>query len=635
MKNTKKFLAWLLTFSIVLTMFCSVTFSVSADAKENWVIADFSKLGGADNWRSNYGNTNSDYNYYFESKIESVVTRAGKNFSLTWDGHCVKDSSNKFNTLLQSPTFQNTNGVGKLLSYENIGAWIYSDVANNGIFYFDMTDGVTGTRIREQFSLNWSGWKFVTVDLTKYTLSSFDKSDGTKAATSTDKWNLYLRTSAGSSNSATAGTLLYVDSIFCYDDPIETTELTQIGKYGMGYNSSDRTTWIKGNGADWRPAADAAGYKGHAYSLTIDTAQTGGNKNNSLSNRIVNDQSSPYLTFTENVINNGYINLVMKQDKTTENLTFSVCLTKNNKPSAGYAFKNTGFSLTGTDWQIVSVKFTDLVNTKSGGAALSSSTEIANIGIYVPDVATWYSNANSIIYNYTTKFIIDSIWISDYDMSKTPVGTTITDGSVISSTTDNIGFTFPKDLDLNKGVFDSAISVKKGEDTVDPETYTVQQEGNALYVRFDEGLAPSSTYTITYAGGDPGEYMQCEAKTLTFTTAAPHYGVAYKYTGPKDIELGADAIPGQNIKTKIYATFENASADDVNASLIVALMNENNEIVKFEIAEPVTVNAGKTKILKNSITPEHYTSNTLKVFVWDMNTFQPYVESDARAFVSQ
>ena len=152
------------------------------------------------------------------------VTMAEKDLSLKWELKEVESngSTTVSNTRLCSPQIDN---IGNALKYDKIGIWMYSAKANNQeinvILHNATQKNYTENKVGgNKLKVDWTGWRLVSIDI--------NRNFATTPA-DTDKWALKLQAS-GWNVTALSDTLLYVDSIFLYNDgyfDIETNGITE------------------------------------------------------------------------------------------------------------------------------------------------------------------------------------------------------------------------------------------------------------------------------------------------------------------------------------------------------------------------------------------------------------------------
>ncbi len=191
-----------LILAILITAFASVT--VSAEQAADWIVGEFSNGAGnnAAEWKANSGN--------HKNNITDTVKRLGKQSSLK-----LTDLANAEGTVINSRIMKDnmTETLGKVLEYDYIYLWIYSEVANGQRGNIVITDKTTDKYIDPPFkpTIDYTGWKLHKFDISGWTLSNFNK--GSIVAAETDKITINVQFS-GWSETALADTCIYVDSIF-------------------------------------------------------------------------------------------------------------------------------------------------------------------------------------------------------------------------------------------------------------------------------------------------------------------------------------------------------------------------------------------------------------------------------------
>lgn len=573
--------------SSLATAFTS-TFTAKSDF---FMIGDFSKYNGFKNWRysTNIKNNPSDAPYESDE-----VTMSGKDYALKWDKH-QKDEAN-YNTRVQSPDFSD---IGKLFKYDKLGAWIYSDKANGQLMNILINDTETKQAKNSQIKIDWTGWKLVNLDLTGFSLNSFYNATTNTTANATDNWYLWYQTE-GFSVSPLSDTLLYIDSIFLYNDDFYNSNKDDIV---TDFSQNDLNGWFITSGKKGNVELDTTVKKDDGSSSAKWSPVEKTSEFSSVSN--VNGLK------LGDVLDKDYINLWVYSTGAEDqkfNLYFYDKTLNTVKVASGNTIKG-GLS----NWQLVSINVSswtlDTFN-KTDGTAADKKDSIQ----FVFNIGGWSTDVVSGIELY-----FDSIWLSDEsEVVSLDMTSTIADGSVVSSATKAIGFIdFPIDFTVGKDYSDK-ITVKCNDAEVAKSEYKVQQEGNSIYVVFTNGLTPGASYSVTMSAINMLN-KSYSAKTVNFTTQAAHYDLTYSF--------GADgsmtALP-EDGSVQANAKLTNATAADTTARIITAVYDKDGNLVTAGISESVTVKKGKSATLSKTVTAESYADCTVKCYVWQWDSLVPY-----------
>lgn len=529
------------------------------------------------------------------------VTMAGKDLSLKWEHKT--ETSGITNTRLCSPQMDN---LVNALKYDKIGVWMYSAKANGqemNVLIHNATQKDYAMQYigKSKIKVDWIGWKLVSVDIN-------DSFNGKTTPADNDKWALKLQTS-GWGVTALGDTCLYIDSVFLYNDAY--FDETKSGNAEKLFDFSDSSTgnYIQGNVSNEGtvkiyPENNEIKYSANNASVKIDPINTPVMRASA---------TMPYLG--KNIMlaeqSKKYINIVMYSDKANEQ-TLRISLEGKNPSDDGTVrYYKDGYKLDWSGWKIISLKLSELAKQNN---EWKDETVINTLRFYIPN---WSCNYDDI--KKDTLIYLDSVWLSDYDMSATSdIESTIAEGASVSSATKSIGFTFPTYLQVGKDYSDK-ISVKCNGADVAKSEYKVQQEGNKLYAVFANGLNPDSSYSITMSSMNNEDYITSAAKTVNFTTQAAHYDLTYSF--------GADgsmtALP-ENGSVQANAKLTNATAADTTARIITAVYDKDGNLVTAGISESVTVEKGKSATLSKTVTAESYAGCTVKCYVWQWDSLVPY-----------
>ncbi len=586
----------------------AAAFTSSFTAKSDFfMIGDFSKPGikfvkGDSSTAANWKTLNAP-----ELMVQKdEVTMSGKEASLKWgnhtDGSADASKPEKYaaiNTRLCSPQMDN---IVNALKYDKIGIWMYSAKANDQVITVLLHNTVKSDYISHEVTVDWTGWKLVSIDVA----GNFNKATTPE---DTDKWALNLQTSGWNSNPF-PDTLLYVDSIFLYNDGYFDTYDGGAEKIFDLSNllSKDYVNGvISGETAVKRtPAKNDVTYSGNEASVKIDPYTTNVMRGSGL---------APNLSRNINLeeYNKKYLNFVMYSSAAndqTVRISLEGALSSTDTRTLRY-YKD-GYTINWTGWKMVSIKLTDLA--AQDGRIWKDETIINTLKFYIPN---WQCNVDGI--KSDTLLYLDSVWLSDYDMSATSdIESTIAEGASVSSATKSIGFTFPTYLQVGKDYSDK-ISVKCNGADVAKSEYKVQQEGNKLYAVFANGLNPKSSYSITMSSMNNEDYITSAAKTVNFTTQAAHYDLTYSFGAD-----GSMTVLPEDGSVMANAKLTNATAADTTARIITAVYDKDGNLVTAGISESVTVKKGKSAMLSKSVTAESYAGCTVKCYVWQWDSLVPY-----------
>lgn len=411
-KTIKKVLAILLSAIFTLGSFGSLAVFAGdneAQTTADWVLADFSdpaKSGDIVNWGGDNGYTINSGSYYHQlSEITSEVSRdGGTSFKLD-HRYGKKDHDNSigvYNTRLTSREYSGEDGnLEKVLSYDYLYLWIYSEKANNqktNIILFDQT---TGKYQHRSICHDYTGWKLHKWNISSWSLASFN--NGTdKVAAGTDKVCLWISSSFGvSAEDQLKDTVLYFDSIYfsnrdefavnvekdwtaddylIADFSVENSGVTTVGRAGQRNTEVTR--------------------EGRAYSLKSAATMSGDSR--------VEVRSDNYVLGDILEKDNMYMWLYSEKanDQVLSVIFFDWTTSK-------YVYKKVTLDWTG--WKLVKIGKTDW----NESYQLSSFNDAGKekIAENTDNARFWISyNWGSTEVKSDTVFYIDSIWFSDRDI---------------------------------------------------------------------------------------------------------------------------------------------------------------------------------------------------------------------------
>ncbi len=576
----------------------AAAFTSSFTAKSDFfMIGDFSQPG-----KSFIDNDYTDLTsaWKISGKPEYMVqndeiTMAEKDLSLKWELKEVESngSTTVSNTRLCSPQIDN---IGNALKYDKIGIWMYSAKANNQeinvILHNATQKNYTENKVGgNKLKVDWTGWRLVSIDI--------NRNFATTPA-DTDKWALKLQAS-GWNVTALSDTLLYVDSIFLYNDGYFDIETNSDSDVILGdFSQNSNYGWSLEN-------------KG-AYQISDEQKRE--DKESSLKWYDFNAGSTHFIKspiFNESgkqlgdILNKKYINMWVysaKETTQTFNMLFYDSTTGGYQSKTKIATDWSGWKL--ITWDISGLNFAKF--DKNGNVAAKSDSIQFRL-----NSGGWGTSANA-----DTIYYIDTVWASNEADGAAIVPSTIADGSDVSSATKAIGFTdFASNFTVGKDYSDK-ITVKCNDTDVAKSEYRVQQEGNSLYVVFTNGLMPGASYSVTMSAINMLN-KSYSAKTVNFTTQAAHYDLTYRF--------GADgsmtALP-EDGSVMANAKLTNATAADTTARIITAVYDKDGNLVTAGISESVTVEKGKSATLSKSVTAKSYAGCTVKCYVWQWDSLVPY-----------
>lgn len=568
-------------------------FTSSFTAKSDlYVIGDFSRENGFAGW--GYAENVAAGDAPYES---DEVTMSGKDFALKWGNH--KKDGNPYNNRVRR---DGLSGIG-FFTYDQLGAWIYSDKANGQRMNILIGNATLNKSKNKQITIDWTGWKLVSLDLKK----DIKLSDYGDDAKDTDSWYFWYQTS-GYGAEALDNTLLYVDSIFLYNREYYADKTAFLGDFGK--NSTDG--WNRNINGIGECALTAEKTREGSITSMKWIPYTGYTESKKTSELVSSNAAG--LTLGD-VLEKSYISFWVYLDGTQDQLfniyfydstTGGVAVARQQRIQGGV-----------NDWQLISIDIS--------GWTLSTFDKISNGAVMKAAASTDAIRPQFNIGGQGTAVIegntlyLDSIWVSDENsVVSSEMTSTIDSGAEISSVIKAIGFTdFAADFIVGNDYSDKVSVTLDGAEVAKSE-YRVQQEGNNLYVVFTNGLMPGASYQVTVLPINMANKSYA-AKTVSFTTTAAHYDVSYSF--------GADGsmttLP-ENGSVQANAKLINATAEDTEARIIVAVYDGSRNLVRAGMGDLVTVKKGKSVTLKKSITADSYAGYTVKSYVWQWDSLVPY-----------
>lgn len=569
-------------------------FTSSFTAKSDlYVIGDFSKENGFAGWR--YGDKVAASDIPYES---DEVTMSGKDFALKWGNH--KKDGEPYNNRVRR---DDLSSIG-FFTYDQLGAWIYSDKANGQKMNILIGNATLENAKYKQITIDWTGWKLVSLDLKKdIKLSDF----GTDAK-DTDSWYFWYQTS-GYGAEARDDTLLYVDSIFLYNKEYYADKTAFLGDFGK--NSNDGWNLKTSGIGECALTAEKTREGGVASMKWI--PYTGYSAEDKKTTSEFVSSNAAGLTLGD-VLAKNYISFWVYLDGTEDqlfNFYFYDGTLNTVKVVSNQTIKK-GLS----DWQLITIDISGWTlsmfdKTSNGDVTAAALTDTIRPQFNIGGFSTKAISGNTLY--------LDSIWVSDESsVVSSEMTSTIDSGAEISSATKAIGFTdFAADFVVGKDYSDK-VSVTLGGAEVAKSEYKVQQEGNNLYVVFTNGLMPGASYQVTVSAINMANKSYA-AKTISFTTTAAHYDVSYSFGADGSMKT----LP-ENGSVQANAKLTNATAEDTEARIIVAVYDGRRNLVRAEMGDLVTVKKGKSATLKKSITADSYAGYTVKCYVWQWDSLVPY-----------
>lgn len=523
------------------------------------------------------------------------ITMAEKDLSLKWELKEVKNngSTTVSNTRLCSPQIDN---IGNALKYDKIGIWMYSANKNNQeinvILHNATQKNYTENKVGgNKLKVDWTGWRLVSIDI--------NRNFATTPA-DTDKWALKLQAS-GWNVTALSDTLLYVDSIFLYNDGYFDIETNSDSDVILGdFSQNSNYGWSLENKGAYQ-ISDEQKREDKESSLKWYGFESG--STHFIKSPIFNESGKQL----GDILNKKYINMWVYSAKETTQ-TFNMLF---YDITTGAYQQNTKIATDWSGWKLITwdISGWNVAKFNKNGKVAAKSDSIQ----FRLNSGGWGTSANA-----DTIYYIDTVWASNEADGAAVASTTIADGSVVSSATKAIGFIdFPIDFTVGKDYSDK-ITVKCNDTEVAKSEYKVQQEGNSLYVVFTNGLTPGASYSVTMSAINMLNNSY-SAKTVNFTTQAAHYDLTYSF--------GADgsmiALP-EDGSVMANAKLTNATAADTTARIITAVYDKDGNLVTAGISESVTVEKGKSATLSKSVTAESYAGCTVKCYVWQWDSLVPY-----------
>ena len=190
----KRIINLFLAVSVLISILSFVP--ASAETKD-WIIGEFSN--GTDNniseWIGEQGTS------AHSSNIQNVVTRYGKKSALEWN-HAYGN---------KALTFKGKENAGKMFGYDYLYIWIYSKKANNQQVNTIISDHTKDSYVNEKFFIDFTGWKLIKIDISKYNMTKFGSKN--TAVDPTDLITINLR-NTGWEGSYLTDTHLFIDSVF-------------------------------------------------------------------------------------------------------------------------------------------------------------------------------------------------------------------------------------------------------------------------------------------------------------------------------------------------------------------------------------------------------------------------------------
>lgn len=317
----------------------------TVDVSDDWVLADFSD-GDLDGWKKTSGGA-------FETNTQYV--RYGHSNSAKWSG---LQSSN----YVESPNYSGDDGIGRMLEYDYLNLWVYSDAANGQTFNVMVFDNDSGQyKLLKAVAADWSGWQLISIDISSYTIANFDK---TVSAVAKDKFNIRLNI-GGWQTAAVDGTVLCFDKIWLSNNdptaiaPQDSAVVPSIADDATDISVSGCTMTLTMSKA-FKPSK--TGFDGTLTISENDTALTAG---------------TDYQVVAEfNTINIKFLKTLIRDAKYTVTLGDDTAFTDGTKLTGGYttAFTAGGYELADASYTIGNVSGGKL--SVSATATNSSSAEV-------------------------------------------------------------------------------------------------------------------------------------------------------------------------------------------------------------------------------------------------------------------
>ncbi len=610
--------------------------------------------------------------------ITDEVTRGGKTRALKWT-NMTTASGDRNNTKLESPAH---NSLETLLGYDYLNMWIYSDTANGQPVNVVLTDSTIGQNgLATKIALDYTGWKLHSIDISGLSVAKFNKSVKNEdtgettvtEAAGTDKWKLLLQCS-GWDVIPLSDTLMYVDSIWLTNK--SNAKVDMIKDFSEVSGTTNIMGSFKDRGADTTstgitkkiPSADNVKYTDAKASVELIPSE---NNYYFATAQLYNEseKSATAITFDESdKLEEKYINIVMYSDAANDQkmrINFDgYNVGTDDSGNAVYnrtrVYKefngnnNQEQPINWTGWKVISLPLAGF--TKQDAKYTTESVDTADI-LKNTDILTdidlhfpsWGNGAENVVegetYTYynsnktkhydnigtkvldNTKLYIDSIYLSDTDMSNVTleaINTVTTDVSVNNFVA---GFKAPVDFCIGKGYYNNAVTVTKDGTAVPASEYIVQQEGEKLYVKFLNDLEYSGNYEIKVAAGtDLSLSNTAQEAVFAFETedkydiSTPVFAVAADAGSITSVAANA---PASCASVSARAAFVNNSDADVKVSMLVAVYNENGTLAGMAKGGERTV-AANAEAEISAVVNGAFENCTAKAFIWDMTGIIPF-----------